>query len=40
MAYVVEALVAVVTIGWVAREFARMQRYRACCTARLRKAGA
>jgi len=37
MIYVVEALVAVIPMGWMAREFVRAQSYRATCAARLRR---
>ena len=38
MEYVVEALVAMFTVGWIAREFLWMKNYRATCSARLRRA--
>ncbi|MFO1130502.1 MAG: hypothetical protein U1E16_00590 [Hyphomicrobiales bacterium] len=37
MVYVMEALVAAVPMGWMAREFVRAHNYRASCAARLRR---
>jgi len=37
MLYVVEALAAVIPMGWMAREYVRAQSYRASCAARLRR---
>ena len=37
MEYVVEGLVGVITIAWVAREFVKVLNYRATCAARLRR---